>query len=377
MNRLRTLTEQGQAIWLDYIRRDLLENGRLARLISEDGLTGVTSNPAIFEKAIGDSDLYDADIRAALEEDPEISTQQLYEKLAIRDIQMAADLLAPVYEATDGADGFVSLEVSPHLAHDTEGTLVEATHLWRTVDRPNLMIKVPATPEGIPAVESLLAEGVHVNITLMFSLAHYEAVAQAYLRGVERASKPERSASVASFFVSRVDTLIDGQLAESAAAQAHELAGRIAIANSKMAYARYREIFHGSAFARLEAEGARPQRVLWASTSTKNPDYSDVLYVEELIGAETVNTIPPKTLDDFRDRGEVAPTLTAGLDRAQADLSALAAIGIDLDAATDRLQREGLEKFGVPFDRLLAALDRKRVDLAAAPLGAAAAGRAK
>ena len=221
MNRLRTLTEQGQAIWLDYIRRDLLENGRLARLISEDGLTGVTSNPAIFEKAIGDSDLYDADIRAALEEDPEISTQQLYETLAIRDIQMAADLLAPVYEATDGADGFVSLEVSPHLAHDTEGTLVEATHLWRTVDRPNLMIKVPATREGIPAVESLLAEGVHVNITLMFSLAHYEAVAQAYLRGVERASKPQRSASVASFFVSRVDTLIDRQLAESAAAQAH------------------------------------------------------------------------------------------------------------------------------------------------------------
>ncbi|MCH7665822.1 MAG: transaldolase [Acidobacteria bacterium] len=377
MNRLRTLTEQGQAIWLDYIRRDLLENGRLARLISEDGLTGVTSNPAIFEKAIGDSDLYDGDIRAALEEDPEISTQQLYEKLAIRDIQMAADLLAPVYEATDGADGFVSLEVSPHLAHDTEGTLLEARHLWRTVDRPNLMIKVPATREGIPAVESLLAEGVHVNITLMFSLAHYEAVAQAYLRGVERASKPQRSASVASFFVSRVDTLIDRRLAESAAAQAHELAGRIAIANSKMAYARYREIFHGSAFARLKAEGARPQRVLWASTSTKNPDYSDVLYVEELIGAETVNTIPPKTLDDFRDRGEVAPTLTAGLDRAQADLSALAAIGIDLDAATDRLQREGLEKFGVPFDRLLAALDRKRVDLAAAPLGAAAAGRTK
>ncbi len=376
MNRLRTLTEQGQAIWLDYIRRDLLENGRLARLISEDGLTGVTSNPAIFEKAIGDSDLYDADIRSALEEDPAISTQQLYETLAIRDIRMAADLLAPVYETTDGADGFVSLEVSPHLAHDTEGTLVEARRLWRNVDRPNLMIKVPATPEGIPAVESLLAEGVHVNITLMFSLAHYEAVAQAYLRGVERASKPERSASVASFFVSRVDGLIDGQLAESAAAQAQKLAGRIAIANSKMAYARYLEIFHGSAFARLRAAGARPQRVLWASTSTKNPDYSDVLYVEELIGAETVNTIPPKTLDDFRDHGEVASTLTAGLDRARADLSALAAIGIDLDAATDRLQREGLEKFGVPFDRLLATLDRKRVDLAA-PLAAAAAGPEK
>ncbi len=376
MNRLRALTDQGQAIWLDYIRRDILENGQLARLISEDGLTGVTSNPAIFEKAIGDSDLYDDDIRAALEEDPEISTQQLYERLAIRDIQMAADLLASVYEATDGADGFVSLEVSPHLADDGEGTLVEARDLWRKVDRPNLMIKVPATLEGIPAVESLLAEGIHVNITLMFSMAHYEAVARAYLRGVERASKPERAASVASFFVSRVDNLIDQQLSESAAPEAHELAGRIAIANSKMAYARYREIFHGSAFAELEAAGARPQRVLWASTSTKNPAYSDVLYVEELIGPETVNTIPPETLDDFRDHGEVVPTLTAGLDRARSDLSTLAAIGIDLDAATDRLQIEGLEKFGVPFDRLLAALDRKRPGLAVAPLDAANTGPA-
>ncbi|MCP4204663.1 MAG: transaldolase [bacterium] len=375
MNRLRMLGTQGQAIWLDYIRRDVLENGELARLISEDGLTGVTSNPAIFEKAIGNSDLYDSDIRAALEKDPEISTGLLYEHLAIRDIQLAADLLAPVYESTNGADGFVSLEVSPHLARDTEGTLAEASRFWQKVDRPNLMIKVPATVEGIPAVESLLAEGIHVNVTLMFSMAHYEAVAQAYIRGVERAAKPERAASVASFFVSRVDSLIDKLLAESAGSdtpEAGDLAGRIAIANSKMAYARYLEIFHGPAFARLREAGARPQRVLWASTSTKNPDYRNVLYVEELIGPETVNTIPPRTLEDFREHGEVSPTLTADLDRARSDLSALAAIGIDLDGATDRLQREGLEKFGVPFDRLLAALESKRVELAAAPMGAAA-----
>lgn len=376
MNPLKALASQGQAVWLDYIRRDALENGELARLISEDGVTGVTSNPAIFEKAIGGSDLYDADIRSALEEDPEISTQKLYERLAIRDIQLAADLLKPVYESTDGADGFVSLEVSPHLADDTDGTLQEARYLWKAVDRPNLMIKVPATPRGISAVEELLSEGIHVNITLMFSMAHYEAVAQAYLRGVARSQHPERAASVASFFVSRVDSLIDKELADSGAVGAEDLAGRIAIANSKMAYARYREIFHGPSFAKLAASGTRPQRVLWASTSTKNPTYSDVLYVEELIGPETVNTIPPETLDDFRDHGEVEITLTAGMDRAKSDLASLAALGIDLDEATDRLQTEGLEKFGVPFDRLLATLEGKRAGFKMAPLDTATAGTA-
>ncbi|MFQ5527137.1 MAG: transaldolase [Thermoanaerobaculia bacterium] len=371
MSRLRALTERGQAIWLDYIRRDILENGEMRDLIAEDGVTGVTSNPAIFEKAIGESDLYDSDIATALDDDPQISTNDLYERLAVRDIQLAADALAGVYESTGGADGFVSLEVSPHLAWDTDGTLAEAQHLWRTVDRPNLMIKVPATIEGIPAVEVLLADGIHVNITLMFSMAHYEVVAQAYLRGVARAVDPARSASVASFFVSRVDSLIDSRLAESSDPSARELAGRIAIANSKMAYARYLELFHGPAFADLEAAGARPQRVLWASTSTKNPDYRDVLYAEELIGPETVNTLPPKTLEAFRDHGEVAATLCAGIDDARADLSALAALGVDLDGATEQLQREGLEKFAVPFDRLMATLETKKASLAGLALESA------
>lgn len=374
MNRLRTLTEQGQAIWLDYIRRDVLENGTLARLISEDGLTGVTSNPAIFEQAIGGSDLYDDAIREALAEDSGLSTVQLYERLAVQDIQMAADLLAPIYRSTNGADGFVSLEVSPHLAADTDGTLQEARRLWKQVDRPNLMIKVPATAEGIPAVEELLAEGIHVNITLMFSLSHYEAVAQAYLRGVARSAQPQRSASVASFFVSRVDSMIDKRLRESGETGAEQLMGRIAIANSKMAYARYLEIFHGADFAALRAAGARPQRVLWASTSTKDPSYRDVLYVEELIGPETVNTVPPATLDAFRDHGETALTLTRDLDRARADLRMLRNFGIDLDDATDQLQREGLAKFGEPFDRLLATLKKRRPELTASVVGAPAVG---
>ena len=360
MNRLRTLTELGQAIWLDYIRRDILENGELERLISEDGVTGVTSNPAIFQKAIGESDLYDRDIREVLENEAEISTAALYERLAFRDIQMAADLLRPVFDVTDGGDGFVSLEVSPHLAHDTDGTLAEARRFWVAVDRPNLMIKVPATSEGVLAVETLLAEGIHVNITLMFSLAHYDAVASAYLRGVGRAEQPQRSASVASFFVSRVDGLIDKRLDAVGSDDARALVGRIAIANSKLAYQRYQELFHGETFARLKARGTRPQRVLWASTSTKNPAYSDVLYVEELIGPETVNTLPPATVEAFRDHGVASETLTTDIGRAEADLATLATLGIDLSGATEELQRQGLEKFAVPYDSLLQTLEAKR-----------------
>lgn len=374
MNRLRALTEAGQAIWLDYIRRDVLENGELEGLIRDDGVTGVTSNPAIFEKAIGDSDLYDDDIRAVLDADPEVSTLELYERLAVRDIQLAADLLAPVHRDTGGADGYVSLEVSPHLARDTEGTLAEARRLWQRVARPNLMIKVPATVEGIPAIESLLAEGIHVNITLMFSMAHYEAVAQAYLRGLARNPEPQRVASVASFFVSRVDGVVDKLLESSAEPEASRLAGRIAIANSKVAYARYRDLFHGSAFADLRQAGARPQRVLWASTSTKNPAYRDVLYVEELIGPETVNTVPPATLEAFRDHGNVAATLESDLDRARVDLAALADLEIDLAEVTEELQRVGLEKFAVPFDDLLATLESKKASLARAAVAAGGSG---
>jgi transaldolase len=370
MNRLRGLTDRGQAIWLDYIRRDILESGELERLVREDGVTGVTSNPAIFEQAIGRSDLYDQEIGRALMENPQISVEALYEQLAFQDIRLAADTLRPVYEEKAGADGFVSLEVSPHLARDTERTIAEARRFWKLVDRPNLMIKVPATREGVPAVERLLATGINVNITLMFSLAHYEAVAQAYLRGVEQNPSPERVGSVASFFVSRVDSLIDKKLEALGGPEALDLRGRIAVANSKLTYQRFLEIFEGEEFGALSARGARPQRVLWASTSTKNPAYSDVLYVEDLIGPATVNTLPPSTLEAFRDHGRSEETITAGLESARETLARLDEMEIDLDQAAEQLQQEGLEKFAEPFDRLLETLDRKK----AALLGAAAAG---
>lgn len=366
MNPLQLLRSEGQAIWLDYIRRDLLTSGELARLVAEDGVTGVTSNPAIFKKAIGESDLYDGDIRRLIGERPELSAMELYEELAVSEIRMAADVLRPVYDAEDGADGFVSLEVSPHLAHDAEGTLAEARRLWRWVDRPNLMIKIPATDAGIPAIEQTLAEGIHVNVTLMFSMADYEAVAWAYLRGLARAAEPARAASVASFFVSRVDSKIDKMLEEIGTDEALSLRGKTAIANSMLAYRRFRELFHGEAFADLRARGARPQRVLWASTSTKNPDFRDVLYAEELIGTETVNTLPPATLEAFRDHGRVRRSLEEGLAGADEPLRRLAELGIDLDAATAALQREGVEKFAGPFDQLLATLEEKRAALAAA-----------
>jgi transaldolase/transaldolase/glucose-6-phosphate isomerase len=360
MNRLQTLREHGQAIWLDYIRRDLLTAGALATLVEQDGVTGLTSNPAIFRQAIGESELYDAALEGLLAADADASAVSLYEELAVQDIRRATDILAPVYEDTDGADGFVSLEVSPHLARDFEGTMAEARRLWKWVERPNLMIKVPATTEGVPAVEDLLAAGINVNVTLMFSLAHYEAVAQAYLRGVARAKDPARVASVASFFVSRVDSKIDALLEVDGSEEALALKGTIGIANSKAAYARYQEIFEGDAFADLKATGARPQRVLWASTSTKDPGYRDVLYVEELIGPNTVNTIPPKTLDAFRDHGESRTSLLEELDVAQRRLASLAELGLDLEVLTEELQREGVDKFVQPFDSLLGTITAKR-----------------
>lgn len=362
MNPLKALNDHGQAVWMDYIRRDMLTGGELERLVREDGLTGVTSNPAIFEKAIGGSDEYDDQLGALLAEGGR-PVGEIYEALAFEDIRLAADILRPVYDSSAGADGFVSLEVSPHLAYDTEGTLAQAHHLWRSVDRPNLMIKVPATDEGIPAVERLLADGINVNITLMFSLDDYEAVAQAYLRGVERAADPAGAASVASFFVSRVDSKVDALLEADGRPEALALRGKIGIANSKLAYRRYQEIFEGEPFAALAERGARPQRVLWASTSTKNPAYRDVLYVEELIGPQTVNTLPPQTLEAFRDHGRVRQALTEDVEVAAAQIEALAALGIDIDAVTDELQREGVEKFAAPFDELLATLRSKRAAL--------------
>lgn len=366
MNRLKALAEYGQAIWLDYIRRDILKDGTLQRMIEEDGVSGLTSNPAIFQQAIGESDLYDEAIREALAGGDSLSVEELYEGLAVQDIQMAADRLAFTYESTNGRDGYVSLEVSPHLARDTPGSVAEARRLWQRVDRKNLLIKIPATAEGIPAIEELLSEGINVNVTLMFSLAHYEAVAQAYLRAVPRCPRPDRLASVASFFVSRVDSKADVALAEIGSPDARNLLGKTAIANSKLTYSRYQELFCTAEFQRWRDQGVRPQRVLWASTSTKNAAYRDVVYIEELIGPETVNTVPPQTLEAYRDHGEAGSSLMAELDEAKRDLESLAALGLDLGQITEDLQREGVEKFAQPFDDLLASLAEKRTELSSA-----------
>ncbi|HMS09541.1 MAG TPA: transaldolase [Pyrinomonadaceae bacterium] len=365
-NPLVRLAEFGQSPWFDFISRDIIESGELARLVVTDGLKGVTSNPAIFEKAVSSGTAYDAFIRenAASSED----AVDLYEKLAVRDVQDAADVLRGVYDATDGADGFVSLEVSPHLAFDTEKTIAEARRLWQMVDRPNLMVKVPATPEGIPAIEQLIADGININVTLLFSQAAYRDVANAYVAGLKRRNDAGeglgRVASVASFFVSRIDSLVDKQIEEKlASAEGDEkerlesLRGNVAVANAKLAYQAYLEIFSGAEWEALAAKGARPQRVLWASTGTKNKDYSDVLYIDELIGPDTVNTIPPATWDAFRDHGTVAQTLTEGVDEARQTLADLAAAGISLDAATDQLLAEAVKLFVDPFDKMIAAVE--------------------
>ena len=363
MNPLKALIAQGQSVWLDYIRRDLIRTGELKRLVEEDGIRGVTSNPTIFEKAIAGSTDYDDALRALLAKDPKMDVGNLYERLAIEDIQMAADVLRAVYDETGGADGYVSFEVSPHLAHDTQATISEAKRLRAAVDRPNVMIKVPATLEGIPAIQELIAGGVNVNITLMFSMSHYEAVTRAYIHGLERCADPAKVASVASFFVSRVDTVVDRALETLATAQprAKTLLGKIAIANSKLVYNRFLEIFHGEGFVALRQRGTRVQRPLWASTGTKNPAYSDVLYVENLIGAETVNTLPPETLNAFRDHGAVeGETVTDSLDDAAASLGWLKALGINLNTITEKLQQDGVAAFAASFDQLLGALEKKR-----------------
>ncbi len=372
-NPLRLAEAQGQAIWLDYIRRSILTGGELKRLVEEDGLSGVTSNPTIFEKAIAGSTDYDEQLRSLLADEPEMDDAALFDTIAIKDIQMATDIVRPVYDRTNGADGFISLEVSPTLARDTVGTISEAKRLWKAVGRPNLMIKVPATPEGIPAVEELLASGVNVNITLMFSMAHYEAVANAYIRGLRRAANPARIASVASFFVSRVDTLADAALQKIGTPEALALQGKIGIANSRVVYQRFLQIFGGSEFAPLRAKGARVQRVLWASTGTKNPKYSDTLYIAELIGADTVNTIPPATMDAFRDHGVVrGATILDSPETAAAQLASLKKVGVDLDAITEQLQRDGVDSFAKSFVDLMAALSKKRSALLEAQVDAEA-----
>lgn len=358
-SKFQELYEAGQSVWLDYIRRDTLTTGELDGLIG-DGIRGLTSNPTIFMNAIAGSDLYDDQIRALGDESP----QAVFEALAIDDITAAADALRGVYDTSDGTDGFVSLEVSPHLANDTAGTIADAHRLWDLVDRPNLMIKVPATPAGVTALEDLIAAGINVNATLMFSLAHYEAVALAYARGVGRAAHPGRVASVASFFVSRVDSKTDAALEKIGTPEALDLQGKAAVANSKLTYRRYEEIFGGAAFADAAAKGARPQRALWASTSTKNPAYSDVLYVEELIGPNTVNTMPPATIEAFLDHGVVlAGSLKTNIGEAEDQLRLLGEYGIDFGDITDELQVEGVIAFADSYDELLEAIAAKSAAL--------------
>jgi len=367
-NPLLQLQDFGQSVWLDNLSRHLLTSGELRRLIEEDGLRGETSNPAIFEKAIDESHDYDDAVRALAREGK--SAAEIYQALTVDDIQRAADLFRPDYDRLDGRDGFVSLEVSPHLADDTAGSIAEARRLWAAVDRPNVFIKIPATRAGLPAISQLIGEGISINITLLFGLGRYSEVAEAYLAGLEaRAAQDqplERVASVASFFLSRIDVLVDPMLEKtiqaggSRAEVARSLHGQVAIASAKMAYQIYKGIFSSDRFRHLEARGARSQRVLWASTGTKNPAYSDVKYIEPLIGSETVNTMPLETIDAYRDHGQPKARLEEDVAEAGRVLDRLPELGIDLGAVTQQLEREGVDKFNKPYDRLMAALEVKR-----------------
>jgi transaldolase len=366
-NPLKQLAEYGQSPWLDYIRRDLFTTGELKRLIDEDGLKGMTSNPAIFEKAIGSE--YYKDSIAELAQKKDLSAVDIYEKIAIEDIQTAADALHGVYEATNKRDGYVSLEVSPTLADDANGTLEEARRLWKAVDRPNLMIKVPATDVGFDVIAQLISEGINVNVTLLFSQDAYRKVAEAYISGLEkRAADGEEIssvASVASFFVSRIDSLVDSQIEEKLKTASgaekellESLLGKVAIANAKMAYQAYEELFSDERWGKLAEKGAQTQRVLWASTGTKNAEYSDVLYIEELIGKDTVNTIPPATWDSFRDHGNLRKSLTEDVSGAEKTLEDLEKAGISLEAATDKLLVDAVRLFVEPFDKMIAAVEK-------------------
>ncbi len=359
-NPLLQLHHVGQSVWLDYIRRDLITSGELKKLIEEDGLCGVTSNPTIFDKAIEGTTFYDDSLRRLLHRNPQAPASELFEKLEVEDIQAAADVFRPTYERSEGRDGFVSIEVSPLLAKDTPATVAEARRLWREVSRPNLMVKVPATAEGIPAIFTLTAEGINVNITLMFSLAHYEAVANAFIGGLERAQNPRAIASVASFFVSRVDTVVDKALQAAGTPEALALRGKIAVANAKLAYQRYKQIFGSERWRKLAQRGARVQRCLWASTGTKNRAYSDVLYIESLIGPDTISTMPPETMEAFRDHGRVRPTLEEGIEQSREQVAALARLGISLDEITEKLQVDGVAAFAASLDQLLNTLESKR-----------------
>jgi transaldolase / glucose-6-phosphate isomerase len=373
-NPLIALRAQGQSVWLDFIRRSFTAGGELKRLVVEDGLGGVTSNPAIFEKAIAHGDDYLDAIRKIVTSE-KLPPKRVFELLAIKDIQDACDVLAPVYDRTGGLDGYVSLEVAPDLANDSAGTLAEAQRLWQEVKRANVMIKVPATPAGLPVIRTLLSDGVNVNITLLFDRSVYESVALAFIEALEarvvKGLSCEGVGSVASFFVSRIDTAVDALLADkiksatgAEKSRYEALLGKVAIANAKLAYQSYKRIFSGPRWNTLAARGAQPQRVLWASTGTKNPKYRDVLYVEQLIGANTVNTMPPETLAAFRDHGKVQSTLEADVAEAEKVLSDLARAGISLEQVTSELLRDGVKKFADPYVDLLATVEKRSKELA-------------
>src|SRR5271167_4492821 len=368
-NPLQALLGYGQSMWLDYIRRDLFTSGKLKQLIDDDGLRGMTSNPAIFEKAIADSSLYD-DFLKTLASRSDLDTTGRYEQIAIRDIQDAADALRPVYDESNFRDGYVSLEVSPYLARKTQETIDEARRLWKAVQRENVMIKVPGTAEGLPAIRQLIGEGININITLLFAQEVYEKVAEAYIAGLEdlaaHGGNLKKMASVASFFISRIDTLIDSLLNDKlkATTDANQqalfksLLGKVAIANGKLTYQRYQTIFSGPRWQALAAKGAQTQRVLWASTSTKNPNYRDVIYVEELIGPDTVNTMPPATIDAFRDHGLLRNALTEDVAGAAKVMSDLAKAGISIKEVTTKLTADGVKLFADAFHKLLAAVEK-------------------
>jgi transaldolase len=363
MNRLRQISELGQAVWLDNINRELLDGGELQRLVDEDGLSGVTSNPSIFQKAMGDTDAYDDALRDALSDtqDPE----EVFVRAAYVDIRDAADVLRPVFERTEGKDGYVSFELTPAMAYDPDGSVEQAKRFRGEIGRDNILIKVPGTPEGVTAFEELTAAGISVNVTLLFAVQRYEEIAEAYLRGLERrveAGEPvDRIASVASFFVSRVDSKVDDALDGT---DREDLKGKAAVANAKLAYRSFQQIFSGDRWERLAKEGANVQRPLWASTSTKNPDYPDTIYVDGLIGPDTVNTMPEVTLDAFADHGTVARTIDADLAGAKSVIDAVAGVGVDLDDVARTLESEGVAAFEKSFDELLGTLRQKAGDRA-------------
>jgi transaldolase len=362
-SRLHDLSELGQSVWIDSLSREWLRTGELARMMDEDAVVGVTSNPTIFEKAMSEGGWYDEQLREVLAEEDDL--KEIFLRLAFEDIREACDLMRSAWDRTEGLDGYVSLEVDPHLAHETEATIEEAQRFHDTVDRPNLYVKIPATRAGLPAIEEMIARGKSINVTLIFSLQRYAEVAEAYIRGLERlvegGGDPTPVTSVASFFVSRVDTEADKRL--DAIGGHDHLKGRLAIANAKLAYERFKEIFSGPRWEALAAKGATPQWCLWASTSTKNPEYRDVMYVEELIGPETVNTMPKETIEAFQDHGVVRPTLEEGLDEARQLFQELAQAGIDYDDVTRVLEDEGVQKFADSFDQLLEGIAAKRSEL--------------